>query len=626
MTASAATRLLEELRTSPTEDRLELLRALIPEAFSEGEIDWESLREALGDIDDGRPERYRFTWAGKRDAIRQLQRPATGTLVAAPEESVDFETSGHVFIEGENLEVLRILYKPYFGRVKMVYIDPPYNTGNDFIYPDDFKDPVERYLKMTGQRDTEGNDLTTNRETSGRYHSAWLSMMYPRLFLARQLLRDDGVIFVSIDDHEVHNLRMLMNEIFGEENFVANVIWQKKYARQNDATWFSTNHDHVLLFARNKDEWRPNSIARTADQLKGYSNPDQDPRGPWQSVVYTCNKTRAERPNLFYPISHPVTGEQIYPKESRVWGCDSARHQKHVEEGRVWWGVDGEKKKPRLKVYLEEVGEGIIPQTVWLRSDVGDNQDAKRIVMNLLPGVRFDSPKPPSLIQRMIQIATENDRQDIILDFFAGSGTTAQAVLDQNRNDGGNRRFVLAQLPESTGQDDYPTISDIAMERIRRVSGQMKEGTDRDGTLVEEPEDLGFKVFKLTESNFRTWPAEDDEAPPGGEDAIEQMDLLLDPLREGWKLEDVVFEIALREGFGFGTRVERVADIKELDVRRVTDPEREQDFFICLDDEVRLENLRPLALSRDDTFICRDAALDDETAANLALQCRLKTV
>ncbi|HZD57161.1 MAG TPA: site-specific DNA-methyltransferase, partial [Anaerolineales bacterium] len=248
-----------------TSDRLQVLKDLIPEAFTEGKIHFEKLRATLGNLIDDSPERYSFTWAGKRDATRLLQTPTRATLIPCPEESIEFDSTQNIFIEGENLEVLKLLYKSYFGRVKMIYIDPPYNTGNDFIYPDDYADPLGKYLELTGQQDVEGNLLTSNPETSGRYHSAWLSMMYPRLFLARQLLREDGVIFISIDDHEVHNLRMLMNEIFGEENFIATVLWQKVYSPKSSARHFSEDHDYILVYAKNGETWTPSLLPRTAE-------------------------------------------------------------------------------------------------------------------------------------------------------------------------------------------------------------------------------------------------------------------------------------------------------------------------------------------------------------------------
>ncbi|MGH7182370.1 MAG: site-specific DNA-methyltransferase, partial [Nitrospiraceae bacterium] len=319
------------------EDKRQKLLRLFPEIRTEGGmIDVERLKLALGETVDVGKERYGMTWPGKADCFKTIQMPSLATLRPCPEESINFETTENLIIEGDNLEVLKLLQKSYLGKVKMIYIDPPYNTGNDFIYPDNYSESLQTYLEYTGQADAEGKKFGTNTDTDGRFHSKWLNMMYPRLYLARNLLHENGVIFITIDDTEVANLRELANEVFGEENFVANIIWEKKYAKQNDATWLSTSHDHVLLYARNKSVYRPNAIDRTDDQLKGYSNPDKDSRGVWQSVVYTCNKTREERPNLYYPITHPQTRKEVWPSETRVWGYEPAKHKQHVDDKRLW--------------------------------------------------------------------------------------------------------------------------------------------------------------------------------------------------------------------------------------------------------------------------------------------------
>ncbi|MFH2101888.1 MAG: site-specific DNA-methyltransferase [Chloroflexota bacterium] len=642
----------------------------MPQVFTEGRIDFDKLRLALGDLADdpstalrqaqgdssgqAAPERYSFSWAGKRDAIRLLQVPSRATLIPCPEESVfnttdtkdtteekenlsdlralrgEFFSTQNLFIEGDNLEVLKLLYKPYFGRVKMIYIDPPYNTGNDFVYPDNFADPLETYLQLTGQKDSEGNLLTSNPETGGRYHSAWLSMMYPRLFLARQLLREDGVIFVSIDDTEVANLRLLMNEIFGEENFIATIIWQKKYSPQNDATYLSDMHDFILLFAKNKEVWRPTPLARTEAQDSAYKNPDNDPRGTWKATDSTCNKSRSQRPNLYYPITNPITQEEIYPLETRVWRYSRSVHEEKQRDNRLWWGPDGKNKVPAYKSFLSEVKQGRVPTTIWTYQEVGHNQSARQELNTLIEGNTFDTPKPTGLARRMLEIGT-NTEDDIVLDFFAGSCTTAQAVLELNREDGGDRRFIMVQLPEpipspagrGQGEGGFPTIAEIGKERIRRVVARMKK--DREGQLAldtrSSPEDLGFKVFKLAASNYRQW----DATQPDAVAYARQAELFADPLVEGWQPENVLYEVALKEGYGLNVEV---ASIHELTppIWRVTDLDKGQAFYLTLAAKIALNDLRPLDLKKDDLFICRDAALDDEAAANLALQCRLKTI
>ncbi len=598
--------------------RLERLRELVPEAFSEGRFDVAKLQEALGDAVEPGPERYSFTWAGKRDAIQMLQAASRATLAPCHDESVSYDTTQNIFIEGENLEVLKLLYKSYFGRVKMIYIDPPYNTGNDFIYPDNFSDPLDTYLRLTGQKDAEGNLLTSNPETSGRYHSAWLSMMYPRLFLARQLLRDDGVIFVSIDDHEVHNLRMLMNEVFGEENFVATAIWQRKYSPQNDEKFISPLHEYVAVYARNIGASSINLLPRSDEAIARYKNPDNDPRGPWKGGDLT-SKTKAAGHS--YEIVSP-TGKTFKPAAGRQWAPSFGTYERLREEDRIWFGPRGD-AVPSVKQFLSEVQQGAVPTTLWLRAEVGDNQEAVRHVNDL--NLSFDSPKPVRLVRRMLQILTSPAADDLILDFFAGSCPTAEAVLELNREDGGNRRFIMVQLPEPTENPDFPTIAEIGKERIRRVIKKMQE--EAQGKLDlgerEEPEDLGFKVFKLRESSFRQFEAGAPEETP--EELMPRLEALADPLKEGWQPEDVIYEIAIREGYGLNIRIEPVT-AGPPDTWKVTDPDKEQTFLVCLAAKLTLDETRPLSLSADDLFIARDSALDDQTAANLALQCRLKTV
>lgn len=600
---------------------------MFPEAVSEGRVDFERLRSALGEAVETRQERYSFTWAGKRDAIQVLQVPSRATLVPVPEESVNFKDTGHIFIEGENLEVLKLLYKSYFGRVRMIYIDPPYNTGNEFIYTDNFADPLDTYLKLTGQKDSEGNLLTTNPETSGRYHSAWLSMMHPRLFLARQLLSEEGIIFVSIDDHEVHNLRMLMNEVFGEENFIASVIWQKVYSPKSSAQHFSADHDYILVYARSSATWIPELLPRTPEMEARYSNPDNDPRGPWKPSGLDARNPYSKG---IYPITCPSGRVIPGPPSGSYWRVSEEKFKELDGDGRIWWGKDGN-NVPAIKRYLSEVKPGKVPQTLWFYQDVGHTQEAKK---ELLDFVAFgdtanvlDTVKPTRLIQRMLQVATNAEEADIVLDFFAGSAATGHAVLKQNREDGGNRRLICVQLPEPLPKPEskLKSISDIGKERLRNAIARLAEESKGQQKLVkrESPEDLGFRVFKLTESNYRPWQGIEKAEP---EAYARQMALHADPLVDSWKVENVIWEVALKEGFGLGSRIERLEEVKDCATYRVTDPDRGQSFLICLEDKVELDALKPLELSSEDLFICRDSAITDEAAANLALQCRLKTI
>jgi adenine-specific DNA-methyltransferase len=407
-----------------------------------------------------------LTWIGKDNRPRLEPR----ILLEDPDKSYHAPhrvTENDIFdnrlIFGDNLLALKALEQEFTGKVKCIFIDPPYNTGSAFSHYDD-----------------------------GIEHSLWLSLMRDRLLLLRQLLAADGSIWISIDDNEAHYLKVLMDEVFGRPNFVANVVWQKKYAKQNDATWLSTSHDHILVFARDKNSCRPNQIQRVQEQLKGYTNPDNDPRGLWQSVVYTCAKSRAERPNLYYPIIHPKTGKKIYPSETRVWGYDANKYEQHARENRIWWGKDGEKDKPRLKVYLSEVGEGIVPDTLWLRTDVGDNQDAKREARAFNEADAFATPKPEKLLGRVIEIATNPG--DTVLDSFAGSGTTGAVAHKMGR------RWIMVELGDHCHTHIIP--------RLKKVI----DGDDRGG--VTEATGWkgggGFRYYRLAPSllekdSFGNW-------------------------------------------------------------------------------------------------------------------------
>lgn len=607
------------------EERSTQLRQLFPEAFTEGKIDFDKLRAALGDLIDDRPERYSFTWAGKQDAIRILQTPTSATLIPAPDESVDFNNTQNIFIEGDNLEVLKLLYKSYFGRVKMIYIDPPYNTGNDFIYPDNYADPLDTYLQLTGQKDAEGNLLSTNSDISGRYHSSWLTMMYPRLFIARQLLQEDGVIFVSIDENELKNVRQIMDEIFGEENFVATVIWQKVFAPKNTARHFSEDHDYIVVYARTAEIWKPNLLPRREEANSRYKNPDNDPRGPWASDNLTAR-------NFYGDGSYEVTsprGKKYTPPRGRYWVYNYKRFQELERDNRIWWGESGT-NMPRLKRFLSEVQQGVVPQTLWTYQEVGHTQEAKK---ELLKYVNFkhtenvlNSVKPPRLIQRILHLTTERDKEHIILDFFAGSASTAHAVFAQNLEDDGNRRFILIQFPEPLPkpESNLLSIADMGKQRVRNVAQEMKLKDEGKMAFANKTQhqDLGFKVFKLAPTNFRAWQGTAEVTP---EEFASQMALFTDPLVEGWRAPNVIYEIALKEGYSLNCYIQRTA-VAGHEVYRVTDQEKDQHFYICLDNQITENLSAKLQLKPTDLFVCRDIALDDTMAANLALQSRLKTI
>lgn len=600
-------------------ESVERLKELFPGIVSEGKIDLSRLRDIIGDEVDERPERYSFTWAGKRDAIRMLQAPSRATLVPTPEESVNFDQTNNIFIEGENLEVLKLLYKSYAGRVKMIYIDPPYNTGQDFIYPDNFADPLDTYLKLTGQKDSEGNLLTSNPETSGRFHSTWLSMLYPRLFYSRQLLCEQGLIFISIDDNEAYNLRVIMNEVFGEENFVGILIWKRRQNVDSRAkTGLSSDHEYLMIYRKNEES----RLRGQEKDLTKYSNPDNDPRGPWMSADMTGLATKEQRPNLHYNLKNPDTGIE-YPCPENGWRYSQSTMKRLIEDNRVIW-PSLSSGRPRLKKFLNDLtaeftGLSSILQTVF-------NTQGTRELKDLFNGKEvMDFPKPVDLLKIVIQQGSIPENEDIILDFFAGSCTTAHAVLDLNREDGGNRRFIMIQLPEPTNNKELPTIADIGKERIRRVIKKFKKEKQPKLDFKKNPaiEDLGFKVFKLTESNYKPWKGVEKR---NGKDYSETMEMFTDPLAKGWKLVNVIYEVALKEGYSLNIKIDELKGVKANRVYKVTDPEKGQSFMICLDNDLKQASVKVLNLKKDDLFICRDAALTDELAANLALQCKLKNI
>lgn len=405
------------------QENVEKLKAIFPEVFAEDKIDFHKLKETLGDYIDAQEERYDFTWYGKSRARRIAQTPSTGTLRPCKEESKHWDTTGNLFIEGDNLEVLKLLQKSYHKRIKMIYIDPPYNTGKEFIYPDNYKDNLNTYLRYTGQIDDEGYKFSSNSEQSGRYHTNWLNMMYPRLKLARNLLRDDGVIFISIDDNEQSNLKKICDEIFGEDNFVSNIVWQKRTSPDMRMA-ISEGHEHILLYAKKKNEALEllKKLPLNEEQIKRFKNPDNDPNGPWVSSDFTA---QGFRPNQMYKITTP-SGEVYEPPDSKCWKNIESVYLEQVSEGRFWFGKDGT-GIPRRKNYLSE-NDGRVPWSWWPNNEVGHTQEAKKEVNSLFKTADvFMTPKPTKLINRMLQIVADED--SIILDFFAGSCATAESIV-----------------------------------------------------------------------------------------------------------------------------------------------------------------------------------------------------
>ncbi|MEW6074199.1 MAG: site-specific DNA-methyltransferase [Planctomycetota bacterium] len=587
------------------ERRRELLR-IFPEARTEGDkLDFERLKLALGEAVDAGKERFGLTWPGKADCFRTIQAPSLGTLRPCREESVDFDRTENLILEGDNLEVLKLLQKSYLGKVKMIYIDPPYNTGKDFIYPDNYTESLQTYLEYTGQADSEGRRFGTNTDTDGRFHSKWLNMMYPRLYLARNLLREDGVIFVSCDDNEVHNLRGLMNEVFGEENFIASCIWQKRYSRENRGA-IGDAHDYLVVHAAHADAFEAtrNLVPMTEEQARVYKNPNNDPKGRWRAVPMTA---QGYRPNQMYEIETPA-GVLHKPPEGRCWSMTEPEYLKLRAEGRIYFGKNGS-SQPGVIRYLSEV-EGLVPWTWWPSKDVGHTDEARKEIRAIFGSQTiYDTPKPTRLLRRILEIASTPD--GIILDFFAGSGTTAHAVLDLNKQDGGNRRFILVQLPEPTGREDYPTIADIAKERVRRVIRMLNDEAagQLDLDSGRKP-DRGFRVFKLAESNFTVWDAEQAKDATG---LVHQLEMHADHIRPRRTESDLFFEILLKSGYSLTAPVETLM----LAGKTVWSVDGEE-LLLCLDQGLTLELLRAMAARKPRRVVCLDEGFagNDQLKAN----------
>lgn len=490
------------------------------------------------------PEAYEFNWVGKQAARAEVLKPIKKTLRPVKEDSVDWDNTQNLYIEGDNLEVLKLLQKSYLGKVKMIYIDPPYNTGNDFVYHDDFAMSADEYAEASGAVDELGNKYIKNMDSNGRFHSDWCSMIYSRLMVARTLLKEDGVIFISIDDKEVGNLRKICDDIFGEHNFVSNIIWQKKFSRSNDATYFSSMHDHILCYCNNNikiDEkgWNIGLLPRGEEIPNGYSNPDNDPRGPWTSTIMSA---KSGSQSLLYEITTP-SGRIVVPPSGRYWSCSRDTFNKWKAENRIWFGINGD-STPRKKTFLSEVQDGLRPNSILFQNEVGNNQEGKQEVKALFNGVGvFDGPKPVRLLYTLLTIGNLS-KGDIVLDFFSGSSSTAHATMKLNAEDGGNRKFIMVQIPEETPEDSearkagYKTIPEVAKERIRRAGKKIKE----ESPLTTADLDTGFRVFRLEEGNY-----EDVKRSPK-EFKQDQLDLFLNNIKADRNDLDLLFGCMLDWG------------------------------------------------------------------------------
>lgn len=581
------------------------LQALFPEVFAEGKIDFEQLKRVLGDWVEPSKERFGLNWPGKADCMKIIQQPSIATLKPARAESVNFDETENLFIEGDNLEVLKLLQKAYFGKVKMIYIDPPYNTGKEFIYPDKYSETLDTYLRYTGQIDENGHKFTTNTDAVGHYHSNWLNMMYPRLYLAKSLLRDDGVIFISIDDHEQSNLKGLCDIIFGEENFLANIIWEKRFTRSNNSKTFATLTEHLLCY-RKSAYLEEIKEPRDDKANSTYSNPDNDPRGVWTSVSYVNPATKEQRPNLSYDLENPITGEAV-THPTHAWKCEKSTYLRHVDENRLYWGRDGNNTYPRKKKFLSEMEGGMVPVNFWTRQDAGTTDEASKDLEKLMKSKVFDFPKPFLLIQKALRIGTESN--GIILDFFTGSATTAHAVMRQNAEDSGNRKYIMVQLPEACKNNTeahkagYKTIADIGKERIRRTAKKIKE---------EHPDyngDLGFKVFKLAPSNFKIWQGDIEKI----EDLERQLFDHVDHINNASTPEDILYELLLKSGFPLTTHIAKIG-MAGKQVFCIEDGK----MLICLDKALTQEVMDAMAEANPLQVICLDEGFqgNDQLKAN----------
>ena len=593
-------------------ENIEKLMSLFPEAVTEGKLNFDVLKQLLGGAVDEREEKYGLNWHGKRRARQLALTPSTGTLRPCPDESVDWDKTQNLMIEGDNLEVLKLLQKSYAGKVKLIYIDPPYNTGNDFIYPDDFHNSIRNYLELTGQVKG-GVKVSSNTEASGRYHTDWLNMIYPRIKLAHTLLKADGAIFVSIDDCEVASLRRVCDEIFGEENFLATLIWQKVFSPKNTARHFSEDHDYIVCYAKSKDIWMPELLPRSEEATARYGNPDNDERGPWASSDLTARNYYSAG---LYSVTGP-TGKNFDPGRGRYWRQNEESFKALDRDRRIWWGEDGN-NMPRLKRFLSEVKDGVVPQTLLLHTGVGNTQEAKK---ELLEYSAFEetanvlnSVKPTRLLRHLITIGTSQQSGDLIVDFFAGSGPTGHATMLKNAEDGGDRRFVLVQLPEPlpVSEVKVKTISDLTKSRLRKAGKKIRE---------ENPlfaGDLGFRVFKLDSSNINAWDPDRENLDQALLDSMEHVK----PDRSD---DDVLYELLLKLGLDLCVPIEQKTIGK-----KVVHSIGAGALIVCLAIKISRDDAEPLALgiiewhkqqnpAGESTVVFRDSAFADDVAkTNLA--------
>ena len=614
------------------EDNIEKLKIIFPDVFTEGKVDFEKLQGVLGNYIETNDERYNFTWAGKQNALRLAQTPSTGTLRPCKEESKNWDTTQNLYIEGDNLEVLKLLQKSYHNKIKMIYIDPPYNTGNDFVYKDDFKDNIDNYKKITGQVDEEGNKISSNSESDGRYHTNWLNMMYPRLKLARNLLSDDGVIFISIDDNEVANLKKVCDEVLGCENFVAQIPWRKRTAKSDVPFGVSQDYEWIICYA--KTTYFKASIE--GKPRKYYETPDF-PNRPWRIHDMTKQTTAAERPNSYFTMINPKNGKEYPADPNKTWRITKDTFQKYYDANEIVFPGDYNFlniSKPVARYFkdkdIEKAGEnfGRVALSTKLPDDIGMSQDGTKEIKSIFENIIFSFPKTTNFIKYFLKATTKDN--DIILDFFSGSATTAHAVMQLNSEDNGNRKFICVQLPEQTDEKSeafkagYKNICEIGKERIRRAGEKIKQEIEQENQqlkLGEEPKkvpDIGFKVFKLDSSNIKKWNA-------NTENIEEQLQQSILNQVAGRSELDVVYEIMLKCGLDLTYPIEEIK-VEDKTLYSVGAGA----MFICMDDRItqsiadkiiaiKEENEieEPVVVFKDNGFI------DDSTKTNIKESLRV---
>lgn len=582
-------------------ENIDRLKSLFPEAAVEGKIDFEVLKQLLGGVVEEREEKYGLNWHGKRRARQLALTPSTGTLRPCPDESVDWNTTQNLMIEGDNLEVLKLLQKSYAGKVKLIYIDPPYNTGNDFVYPDDFQDSIKNYQMLTGQVDSDGRKISTNSEAGGRFHTEWLNMIYPRLKLGRNLLRDDGVICISIDDTEEPNLRKVCDDIFGEENHIATIVWQKRYVSNVTAKWLSDMHDYVVVYSRNRDMVAVNSWERTEEQLEAYKNPDNDPRGNWRAQDLSASKPYSAGQ---FSITGP-TGNKFDPPPNRYWRCNREQFDKWVADNRIWWGVSRD-ARPMLKSFLAESERGITPHTWWDFNFAGHNKEATLELKELFEGdAPFDTPKPVRLLRRLLELFCGPG--DLALDYFAGSGPLAHAAMELGAMRSTPIRHISVQFPEPIDRRNMPSLADVTKERIRRASKQLRKKS----ALFKG--DLGFRVFKLDSSNIQAWD-------PDCEKLDESLLKSVEHIKPDRSESDVLHELLLKLGLDLCVPIEQ----KKI-VKKTVYSIGAGSLIACLSEKIGRDDIEPLAQgivawhkelapAGETTVVFRDDAFVDDVA------------